>query len=89
MFLCVDKKVSRLIFAAVAIAMLGAIAMVIPRQDRAVAVQTYEWGLHFEKDNTMPVPNLSDQQLNPYNAYFHGNTGQKIIYITFNTFRNC
>lgn len=46
-------------------------------------VQSYEWGLHFEQPNTMPIPNLDDSSLNKYNAYFHGNTNEKIIYITF------
>lgn len=50
---------------------------------QAQPVQTYEWGLHFEKENTMPIPNLSDDVLNKYNAYFHGDTNEKVIYITF------
>ena len=49
----------------------------------AQPVQSYEWGLHFETPNTLPVPNLSDDVLNKYGAYFHGNTDEKVIYITF------
>ncbi len=49
----------------------------------AVETAEYEWGLHFEKPKTAPVPNLEDSMLNPLGAYYHGNTNEKTIYITF------
>ncbi|MBR4035463.1 MAG: polysaccharide deacetylase family protein [Oscillospiraceae bacterium] len=52
-------------------------------QTNAIPEQSCEWGLHFEQDNTLPIPNMSDEILNPLGAYFHGNTDEKVIYITF------
>lgn len=55
-----------------------------PAQEiNAQPVQSCEWGLHFEKDNSLPIPNMSDDVINPLGAYFHGNTDEKVIYITF------
>lgn len=53
------------------------------QETAAQPVQSCEWGLHFEQDNTLPIPNMSDDILNPLGAYFHGNTDEKVIYITF------
>lgn len=52
-------------------------------ENYAFPVQSCEWGLHFEKDSSMPIPNMSDDILNPFNAHFHGNTEEKVLYITF------
>ena len=85
MYLSVNKTTTRSALAAVAVCLC---AMVCLSGRRAAAVQaqpvqSYEWGLHFEKTNSLPVPNLSDDVLNKYNAYFHGDIGEKVIYITF------
>lgn len=53
------------------------------QEANAQPVQSCEWGLHFEKDGSMPIPNMSDDILNPLGAYFHGNTDEKVLYITF------
>ena len=45
---------------------------------KTVPVQSYEWGLYFEKPQTVPVPNLEDEKINPLGAYYHGNT-EKIL----------
>lgn len=84
MFICIDKNITRAVMAIAFIICLGG-RLVLPgrRETQAQPVQAYEWGLHFEKENSVPVPNLSDEKLNPYNAYFHGNLNEKTIYITF------
>lgn len=86
MFCVLDKKASRVaLFAGVLVCM----SVIIPmarfnnKMDQAQPVQSYEWGLHFEKENTLPIPNLSDDVLNKYDTYFHGDTNEKVIYITF------
>ena len=85
MYLSVNKTTTRSAIAAVAVCLC---VMVCLSGRRAAAVQaqpvqSYEWGLHFEKANSLPVPNLSDDVLNKYNAYFHGDINEKVIYITF------
>ena len=52
---------------------------------KTVPVQSYEWGLYFEKPQTVPVPNLEDEKINPLGAYYHGNTEKNIIYLTFDS----
>ena len=86
MFFVADKKMTYGILTAVAVVciFIGAgVAKGVYTSVQAQPVQTYEWGLHFEKAKTIPVPNLSDDVLNKYDAYFHGNTAEKVIYITF------
>ena len=86
MFWVLDRKVSRRamsVLALVCMAAVIAMAKVCIKSSQAMPVQSYEWGLHFEKENTLPIPNLSDDVLNKYDAYFHGNTSEKVIYITF------
>ena len=82
MFIYIRKK--HIIITAVTLAVLMAVSLVaFALQPKVQAVQSYSWGLHFEKKNEIPIPNLSDEVLNPYNAYFHGDTSKKTIYITF------
>lgn len=82
MFLCVGKNFSR---AAAGLALAAVIAAGVGIADNFKVQETagYEWGLHFEKENSPPVPNLEDSRLNPHNAYYHGNLNKKVIYITF------
>ena len=82
MFIYIRKK--HIIITAVTLTVLMAVSLVaFALQPKVQAVQSYSWGLHFEKKNEIPIPNLSDEVLNPYNAYFHGDTSKKTIYITF------
>ena len=85
MYLSVNKTTTRSAIAAVAVCLCVMVCL-SGRSAAAVQaqpVQSYEWGLHFEKANSLPVPNLSDDVLNKYNAYFHGDINEKVIYITF------
>ena len=86
MFLLIGRKMVCTALAAVMAVGITAAAIGSYWQNKALRaqpVQSYEWGLHFEKHNQIPIPNLSDEVLNKYNAYFHGNTDEKVIYITF------
>ena len=86
MFFVVDKKRTYGVMGVFVTVIMLSVATLIASSYAAIQVrpvQAYEWGLHFEKENTLPIPNLSDEVLNKYNAYFHGNTQEKVIYITF------
>lgn len=41
------------------------------------------WGLGFGKDGTQPTGNATAAELAEYNAYFVGDTDEKVIYLTF------
>jgi len=83
MYFCIDKKTTRSLLAALLFICLGTGIFIQLRRFHTQPVAAYEWGLHFEKPSTAPVPNLTDDKLNPYNAYYHGNLNEKAIYITF------
>ena len=55
----------------------------LTKRNDILPVSICQWGLHFEKENAAPVPNLEDSELNPHGAYYHGNLNKKVIYITF------
>ena len=83
MYICIGKNLTRSLMVAALALCLGT-GLVFSRASRQTQpVASYEWGLHFEKPSTAPVPNLSDDKLNPYNAYYHANPDMKKIYITF------
>jgi len=41
------------------------------------------WGLGFGKDGTLPSGHASAEYLSQYSAYYHGDTNEKILYLTF------
>ena len=51
--------------------------------DAAVAVSTDNWGLSFPTEGQSPVGNATVEELAQYNAYYLGDTSQKVIYLTF------
>ena len=42
-----------------------------------------DWGLSFPKEGESPVGNVSAEDLAQYNAYYLGDTSQKVLYLTF------
>lgn len=51
--------------------------------DATVAVSTDNWGLSFPTEGQSPVGNATVEELAQYNAYYLGDTSQKVIYLTF------
>lgn len=51
--------------------------------EAAVAVSTDNWGLSFPTEGQSPVGNATVEELAQYNAYYLGDTSQKVIYLTF------
>ncbi len=41
------------------------------------------WGLSFQSNSNIPIPNLSQQLLTPYNAYYYDEFSANSIYLTF------
>ncbi len=61
----------------------AAVFTLLTKRNEILPVSICQWGLFFEKENTPPIPNLDDSELNPYGAYYHGNLDKKTIYLTF------
>lgn len=46
-------------------------------------LETGSWGLSFRQEGTAPIGNAGVQQLKEYDAVYLGNTGEKVLYLTF------
>lgn len=68
------------VLAAVAMTVCGAAGLSLA-QDTAVAAGN--WGLSFPREGQPPVGNATAAELAEYNAHFVGDTGKKVIYLTF------
>ena len=71
------KRNVYLAVAAVVVALCLSLALLRP------AVETASWGLHFSQAGQPPQGPESVQNLQRYNAFFLGDTGEKILYLTF------
>ena len=89
MFYCMGRKTSRILMGgvlAVCLAAGGVTAAAAAAQPQAVQVvsrDNYEWGLSFQEENQPPVPNLSAEELAPYNAHYYAPEAGKRLYLTF------
>ena len=53
------------------------------KETSAVAHETKDWGLGFGEEGQKPTGNTSAQELSKQDAWYVGNTGEKVIYLTF------
>ncbi|MEG0167625.1 MAG: polysaccharide deacetylase family protein [Ruthenibacterium sp.] len=51
-----------------------------PKARMASAV---EWGLSFQTKNAPPIANVTAEELRPYDAFYCGDSGKKVLYLTF------
>ena len=64
--------------------LIGALRDALPASsDAALPVSTDNWGLSFQKEGESPVGNATVSDLAQYDAYYLGDTSQKVIYLTF------
>ena len=47
------------------------------------SMQTGSWGLSFRQEGSAPIGNAGSSQLAQYDAVYLGNTGEKVLYLTF------
>ena len=66
----------------VAVALVGAILGAVKVFTQGV-LETGNWGLSFRQENTPPSGPASKEQLKRYDAVYLGDTGRKVIYLTF------
>ncbi len=87
-----EERDSKRLFAATTVLFLGAMFFL----GRAIAGTVYEteptaasvletenWGLGFGEEGTQPTGNATADQLKEYNAYFVGDSNEKVLYLTF------
>ena len=51
--------------------------------DAAIPAAAADWGLSFQTEGQPPVGNAAQEELAQYNACYLGDTGKKVIYLTF------
>lgn len=75
----------RHIFAAIVCLVAVAVGIIGFAEAPAVATagNVGNWGLHFNENGKLPTANVSAETLAPYNAFFCGDTGKKVLYLTF------
>ena len=67
--------------AALCLSVIIAVPHLLVRQPTQAASSS--WGLGFGAQGQAPTGNVSAETLAPYNAYYVGDTSQKVIYLTF------
>ena len=65
--------------AAVLMLVVGAVGMCLPPRAAAVV----GWGLSYPHEGQTPIGNAAAADLGRYDAHFVGDTGQKVLYLTF------
>ena len=54
-----------------------------PTKETSASVQSASWGLSFQEEGKRPAGNATIDDLKQYNAYYASDTGEKILYLTF------
>ena len=61
----------------------GAPAALTASSDAVLPASADNWGLSFPREGTPPVGNATAEFLAQYNAWYVGDTSEKVIYLTF------
>ena len=73
-----DKKTVWIPIAAIIVALIFAAA-----QMHFTAIETGAWGLSFQNEGQAPTAPAGSTQLKKYDAVYLGDTGEKVLYLTF------
>lgn len=57
--------------------------VLLPTMGNQVAEEAENWGLGFGAEGTQPTGNVTAEELKKYNAYYVGDSQEKVIYLTF------
>ena len=90
MYLCIPKKAAHRVLAAVLCACgggrrsaRGSAGRGRRQNPRLWLLLLNEWGLSFQTENEPPIPNLSADARDPFDAFYCGDAEQKRLYLTF------
>lgn len=73
-----------MLFLVVYLAEMAVIRTVNAKKEDAVeTITSQNWGLGFGREGQPPTAAVSAEELKQYNAYYIGDTSQKVIYLTF------
>ena len=72
------KRDLAILAAALGLAILGTVCFF-----RGQALETGAWGLSFRQEGSTPIGNADAARLREYDAAYIGNTGEKVLYLTF------
>ena len=61
----------------------GSPAALTASSDTAIPASADNWGLSFPEEGLTPVGNATAEFLSQYDAWYVGDTSQKVIYLTF------
>ena len=61
----------------------GGIAILTNASGKEIVMEEENWGLGFSKEGQPPTANATSQELQKFDAYYIGDTNQKVIYLTF------
>lgn len=71
------------LFLAAALYVQGRVVSAPASAPAAIPASADNWGLAFPNEGQSPVGNATAEELAQYNAYYLGDTSQKVIYLTF------
>ncbi len=85
MFITITRSMLRRVAAAVAaVAVIAALFMLFPKEKtEQTAAADGNWGLSFRAEGQPPEGNVSAGELRQWDAYYVGDTSEKVIYLTF------
>ncbi|MEG1068628.1 MAG: polysaccharide deacetylase family protein [Ruthenibacterium sp.] len=84
MFYCMRKKITHLMLGGTALLLIGvAVFNLYFTAPKAQAASTVEWGLSFQTKNAPPIANVTAEELRAYDAFYCGDAGKKVLYLTF------
>lgn len=84
MFIIIRRKSIRIILCCAVLLIAGIFAYgTFNNFSVSVLANSTNWGLCFKESGKCPVGNATKDYLKKYNAYYVGNTDEKVIYLTF------
>ena len=85
MFITITRSMLRRVAAAAAaFAVVAALFMMFPQgKTEQTAAADGNWGLSFRAEGQQPEGNVSAGELRQWDAYYVGDTAEKVIYLTF------
>lgn len=84
MIICIKKKNIKIVFFCAAFLFVGMFVYeAMFNFSVTVSTEITNWGLSFRENGKPPIGNATAKALKEYNAYYVGDTDEKVIYLTF------
>ncbi len=83
MYVITKKQILRFLGIIALVFVISGAVFLKPVKSVFTSAQKSDWGLSYQKENETPIGNASAEELKRNNAYYVGNTDEKVIYLTF------